>query len=628
MNTQKHPSESDPEKEKLLSELELLAETPTTKIFVPNSEKEETLLQLLSQQKKTVPSQSTLHSSVRGENPSILVSKMGQLFTQERYQPLETVSQKESEIWQYMRDSWLDRKVLRKQVHFNATDKNATLAFQRLRREAQITGVLEHPNIVPLHDMQQEKNGDVFFTLRTMEGETLFSFFQKNRLQEKPLDESFFLGIFLKVCDAVAYAHSRSIVHGSLKPSTVWIGSFGEVYVSDWSAAKYFEEQGQPTIDIEALGKMLRQGFLRISPEEEAEMMTISSQRRKLKQWIRERIPVDLQWIIYKAIEGDWKKRYPHLQNFVDDIERYQKNLRVSSRKYTREELLSKWMQRNSRALKVGSVISILLAILLLYFQWLRMEERKKTFQSTCTQARETLSTAKQMKDQNRAISLFLSSFHQFRIALSVELDERVERERQEVGRIILDQAYQNQEYALAQYVAQELGIASSEIVEKQLKIRKEHLQKLEDWIRVLKNTRQTDLLREEALLEICKMKEEEVFEVLKKHLEEGTQYFLSESRNTRMDEFYGTVFLILGHLGNRKGIESFVFALEQLSKKLASNPQDVAYLILLTKGLIHFKPIAPELTQRLRKLREQLGPDNLYTQQTVSLMNTLEQEH
>ncbi len=638
MNTQKHPSASDPEKEKPSSALDLPTNPPTTKVSLSSSEKGETILQLLAQQKKTMPSQSTLHSSVRGEKSSVLMSKMSHIFSQERYQPLEMLTQKGSENWQKILDSWLDRKVLRKQVQINATDKNSTIAFERLKREAQITSVLEHPNIVPLHDIQQDKSEAISFTLRTMDGETLFDFFQKKRLVSEALEESFFLGIFLKVCDAIAYAHSRSIAHGSLNPSCIWIGHFGEVYVGDWGASKYFHETGQPAKDIEALGKILRQGFLGISSEEESEMMTAGSSRRQLAHWIRGRIPFDLQWIIYKAIEEDKKKRYPAIQDFVTDIERYQKNLRVSSRKYTREELLSKWMQRNSRVIKVGSFIAIVVFLLLLYFQWLRIEDRKKTFRLACEQAREHLLAAEKTSDQNTKNSLFFSAFHQFRIALSIEPEEKTERERDEFGRKILTEAYQNQDYALAQYIIQELRTSnflsleekdalSKEMTEKQLKISREHLQKVEEWLRVLKNSRQTDLLRKEALLEICKMKEDEVFLLLKQHFEEGTQYFLSNIRNTRRDEFYGTVALILGYLGNRKAIDSFVLAMEQLSTKLSSTSQDVAYLILLTQGLIHLKPIEPELMQRLRKIREQLGDNNLYTQPFASFVEALEKE-
>lgn len=560
MNDSNLPINSD-------SEETLPQNPPSTKVFLSPSEKEDTLLQLLSQQKKTVPSQSTLHSSVRGSNTTILMANMGSLFSQERYKLLETLTKKDSELCQLLRDIWLDRNVLQKQVQGNIHDKNIRVALDRIRREARITGCLEHPYIVPLHDMQQEKNGSVFFTLRTMRGERLSEFFQKKRQHEEFLDESFFLGSFLKVCDAIAYAHSKSIVHRSLTPSNLWIGSFGEVYVSDWSSAKYIEEKGHPAEDIGALGKILREGFLGISPETEAEMMNTSRDQRKLKQAIRERIPLDLQWIIYKATDDDWNKRYASLQEFVADIERYQKNLRISSRKYTREEILSKWMQRNRRILQVSCFLFVVLFFLLVYFRWVRIEEQKRVFQSICTQARQHILSSQQMTDSSLATSLRLRAFHQFRVALSMDADPRIEKERYEIGRMILEQAYQNQDYILAQYMAQELGTISfltedekkrlaEEVLRKQKFIQEEHLKKLEEWLRILKNSRQTDALRKEALIEIFKMKEPEVVLILKQHHEEGKKYAISNERHPRLDEFYETIQFLLNHLESSRSLK------------------------------------------------------------------------
>jgi len=115
--------------------------------------------------------------------------------------------------------------------------------------EAQITGQLEHPNIVPLHDIGVAADGTIYYTMKLIEGRTLRDILKDIRdgnaetLQRFPLDK--LLTIFQKVCDGIAYAHSRRVVHRDLKPDNVMVGAFGEVLVLDWGLAKVLPEPGQ-----------------------------------------------------------------------------------------------------------------------------------------------------------------------------------------------------------------------------------------------------------------------------------------------------------------------------------------------------------------------------------------------
>ncbi|MGB0582261.1 MAG: serine/threonine-protein kinase, partial [Limisphaerales bacterium] len=126
-------------------------------------------------------------------------------------------------------------------VILNAADAKPEL-IQRLVTEARITGQLEHPNIVPLHELGVTGDGIVYYTMQLVDGITLNEVLQKIRegdadtLSEFPLHV--LLTAFQKVCDAVAYAHSRGVVHRDLKPDNVMLGEFGEVMVMDWGLAK------------------------------------------------------------------------------------------------------------------------------------------------------------------------------------------------------------------------------------------------------------------------------------------------------------------------------------------------------------------------------------------------------
>ena len=136
-----------------------------------------------------------------------------------------------------------------------ATDRNLLrhVALKRLDRElakvpmykdgfiaeAQMTGQLEHPNIVPVHELAVSPEGVPYFTMKLVQGinfdtwlrDPMHAVGSTERLQEG-------LEIFLKVCDAVAYAHHRGVIHRDLKPENIMVAGFGQVYLMDWGLAR------------------------------------------------------------------------------------------------------------------------------------------------------------------------------------------------------------------------------------------------------------------------------------------------------------------------------------------------------------------------------------------------------
>ena len=112
----------------------------------------------------------------------------------------------------------------------------------RFVNEARLTGQLEHPNIVPVYELGIDESGEVFYTMKFVKGITLEDVLRALRHGRESIVEKYPLGalltIFQKICDAVAFAHSKGVVHRDLKPDNVMIGAFGEVLVMDWGLAK------------------------------------------------------------------------------------------------------------------------------------------------------------------------------------------------------------------------------------------------------------------------------------------------------------------------------------------------------------------------------------------------------
>ncbi len=117
-------------------------------------------------------------------------------------------------------------------------------AWQRFLKEAQLTGQLEHPNIVPIYEVGKRKEGEPpFYTMRLVRGQTLRNAVadyhtRRREGREDPLERPRLLNAFVSVCLAVGYAHSRGVIHRDLKPENVMLGGFGEVIVLDWGLAK------------------------------------------------------------------------------------------------------------------------------------------------------------------------------------------------------------------------------------------------------------------------------------------------------------------------------------------------------------------------------------------------------
>jgi serine/threonine protein kinase len=131
-------------------------------------------------------------------------------------------------------DRTLDREVALKVLR---ADSVAPEAEGRLRREARILARLEHPGIVPVHDVGILADGRVFYVMKLVRGERFEAYLRSASLTDT-------LRLFLRVCETVGFAHAHGVVHRDLKPSNIMVGPFGEVLVLDWGIARLIHPEG------------------------------------------------------------------------------------------------------------------------------------------------------------------------------------------------------------------------------------------------------------------------------------------------------------------------------------------------------------------------------------------------
>src|SRR3954470_18257566 len=120
----------------------------------------------------------------------------------------------------------------RRRVALKVLDVPDTDLETRLRREAQVLARLEHPGIVPVHDVGVLADGRTFYTMKWIEGARI----DLHLAAAVPVAER--LRLFLRIADAVAFAHANGVLHRDLKPENVMVGAFGEVLVMDWGLAR------------------------------------------------------------------------------------------------------------------------------------------------------------------------------------------------------------------------------------------------------------------------------------------------------------------------------------------------------------------------------------------------------
>ena len=229
--------------------------------------------------------------------------------------------------------------------------------------EGQITGQLEHPNVVPVHALGVSPEGVPWFTMKLVQGVSLAKWLRDPKRppgSSERLHDG--LEIFLKVCDAIAYAHDRGVVHRDLKPENVMVGSFGQVYVMDWGLARLIREHpaSGAHAQMEATGPVGTPPYMspeqaRGNPQEMDERTDVFGLGAILYQIVcgklpygnirdpkqillraeaGQTVPIDqaigalpiakrIRTVVDKAIAASPADRYPSVEALMDDVRRF-----------------------------------------------------------------------------------------------------------------------------------------------------------------------------------------------------------------------------------------------------------------------------------------------------------------
>lgn len=306
------------------------------------------------------------------------------------------------------RDRNLGRTVAMKVMkHRPGMLAESRLAFYH---EARVLALLDHPNIVPVHDLGVDDRGTPFYTMKRVKGVSLEAVLAGLEAEDPALLESHtletLLETFVQVCNAVAFAHSRGVLHRDLKPENIMLGEFGQVFVMDWGLARILPQAiagGSPPMaahgptpfagmgtagymppeqvagdgtpldprsDVFALGGILHAILTLRSPEAGSPRDT-PSPRSDLPHG---RTPLALSAVVRKAMDPEPQERYPTPLALADDIRAYRAGFATQAENASLVTHLRLLVVRHRKATLVAAAMGLL--TLGLIVQWIAAEER------------------------------------------------------------------------------------------------------------------------------------------------------------------------------------------------------------------------------------------------------------
>lgn len=252
-------------------------------------------------------------------------------------------------------DSVLGREVALKVIRLPGDGHEIA---ERLVHEARVLAQLEHPGIVPVHDVGELPDGRVFYTMKLVQGQRL-----DERLPGVPaLNER--LRIFQRICEPVAFAHAHGVLHRDLKPQNIMIGPFGEVLVMDWGLSKVLTERTtQPGASKNVAGGpethhgavLGTPGYM--SPEQARGEHAVLDRRSDvyslgavLKFMLPEPasgIPAPIQAIANKCLEQEPAERYSSAAELGRDVANYLDGMGVIAYPEPAFARMWRWMVKN-----------------------------------------------------------------------------------------------------------------------------------------------------------------------------------------------------------------------------------------------------------------------------------------
>ncbi len=383
------------------------------------------------------------------------------------------------------RDLELPREVALKQIQGRHADDPEARA--RFLREAEVTGGLEHPGVVPVYGLGCYDDGRPFYAMRFIRGENLQEairrFHQADTPGRDPGERSLalreLLGRFVAVCNAIAYAHSRGVLHRDLKPGNVMLGPYGETLVVDWGLARPVSHPAvageEPLLAVAPAGAVLTQvgsavGTPPFMPPEQAAgrldllgpasdvyslgatlycLLTgqapfqgddVGAVLRRVQRGdfspprqLKRGVPPSLEAVCLKAMALKPEGRYASARALADDIEHWLADEPVSARREPWRDRARRWLGRH-RTLVTATAVALLVGTVSLIIATALLAVANEGERAATSAALKSMQEAQEWRQK---AGKYLRQYVQLRIARPQEGPPLSPEERGELRRLV-----------------------------------------------------------------------------------------------------------------------------------------------------------------------------------------------
>ncbi|MCH2206891.1 MAG: serine/threonine protein kinase [Lentisphaerales bacterium] len=286
-------------------------------------------------------------------------------------------------------------------------DSKSGEALNDFLREARINAYLQHPNIVPVYEVGLSSDNSPFFTMKLIEGKNLGEI-----LEEGDYSLNQLISIYMKCCEAIAYAHSKGILHLDLKPENISVSDYGEVLICDWGISEpsteilrnnvLAEEDFYKLLPMLKSERSIRGSLAYLSPEQIDQKLGEKSARTDIyalgvllykiltkrepfsgrKEQVFDKItkgeyssptdlspdvPKSLEAVCLKAMSCDKLERYESVDEILNEIERFQHGYATKAEEASVWDLVVLLCKRNKLSCLVSGISFIIICLLIIY---------------------------------------------------------------------------------------------------------------------------------------------------------------------------------------------------------------------------------------------------------------------